>query len=263
MSNTPTPDQGGAATAPDAAPQGQDGTAPEPGAAPAAADDLDLNAGGEQPAGGDDLDLNADGGKGDGDGEGDGEGADAYRGAPEVEEGGDILAAYGEFTVPEGYEQLDTDSLREFLPLAQKLDLSKDGVQELVNFEAQRRAAAVGQWDVLRESWAEQTRADPEVAAAMREQVRLPDGKSTNPIRAAYNAKVPGPDGRAVPLVDQEMRDVMAQFRLTHHPAFQRLFARLGRMGVGVTDAPGREAPSAEPKSIEERLYPDYAKGSS
>lgn len=226
------------------APDGEGGAAPaaDPAGAPPS-DVPSLDGVGDAPADGGDAPAPSLDGIGEGGQQP--QGPEQYRGAPEVADG-DYASAYGEFTVPEGFEAVDDKALGEFLPLAKELDLSKDGVQKLVEFEARQRLAMTQWWADQKSEWATTAKADPEIGG--------PTSRQTmDVVTRAYTAKTP--DGR--PIVTPELRQTLQQFGLTQHPEVIRMFARLGSIGVGQSDDPARGKPAAAPKSIAERLYPN------
>lgn len=163
-----------------------------------------------------------------------------YHGAPE---------SYDDFAIPEGVTA-DEAGLDSFKELAKELDLSQDGAQKLIEFEAARQGRFAEQMlDAHRqqlEQWVNETKQDKEIGGTNFEQ-------ATATARKAF-----GQFG------DDDFSKLMAPFDpeknptglgLGNHPAVVRVFNRIGK--AISEDQPG-EGDSQGGSSEEARLSKRY-----
>jgi hypothetical protein len=146
-----------------------------------------------------------------------------------------------DFMVPEGVEQLDSQLVETFTPLAKELGLSNDQAQKLVDIApqiqqrmAQQQAEA---WGKQLEAWVGEVKADKVI------------GGDNLPATMASAQKVMQQFGTP------ELKAALEQTGMGNHPELVRLFAKVGKaMGEDSLVAGGKS--SGGSGSIVDAFYP-------
>lgn len=189
----------------------------------------------------------ADDSKGDGQGDaGDGAKPDGEQGKADDKQGDKGEAKTGapesyDFKAPEGVEQLDSQLVETFTPLAKELGLSNDQAQKLVDLApqiqqrmAQQQAEA---WGKQLEAWVGEVKADRDI------------GGDNLPATMASAQKVMQQFGTP------ELKAALEQTGMGNHPELVRLFAKVGKaMGEDSFVAGGKS--SGGSGSIVDAFYP-------
>jgi hypothetical protein len=166
--------------------------------------------------------------------EGEGKDGQADKPAPITAE------SYGDFTIPEGLT-VDQGQLDQFKSLFADLGLNKDQAQQLVSKRAEIVQAEAAVWHKQQEAWVTEVMADPEVGGADMAQKMTLVGKTLDQFG------------------DPNMRAVFDGYGLGNHPAFVRMFYRIGK--AMAEDKPvGVHAPSQGHNPSEKTLYPTMNK---
>lgn len=120
-----------------------------------------------------------------------------------------------DFKAPEGVEQLDTQLVETFTPLAKELGLSNEQAQQLVNLAPQIQQRMAQQqaesWGKQLEAWVGEVKADKDI------------GGSNLPATMASAQKVMQQFGTP------ELKAALEQTGMGNHPELVRLFAKVGK----------------------------------
>lgn len=120
-----------------------------------------------------------------------------------------------DFKAPEGVEQLDTQLVETFTPLAKELGLSNEQAQKLVDLAPQLQQRMVQQqaeaWGKQLEAWVGEVKADKDI------------GGNNLPATMASAQKVMQQFGTP------ELKAALEQTGMGNHPELVRLFAKVGK----------------------------------
>ena len=165
-------------------------------------------------------------------------------GTPSPEEGGETPVEWSEtdIQVPEGFEELDADAVKAFVPDAKEMGLSKENTQKVVDHYAKtlQKTIEAGkqQWDTMQTEWTDATRQDQEIGGVKLEQ-------SLTSARTALNTF--GTDA---------LRQIINQNGLGNNVEFIRMLSKIGKAVSEDKFSLNTQTQDA-PKTHAQILYPE------
>lgn len=166
----------------------------------------------------------------------------------------DVPETY-ELAVPEGFEKLDDEAVKEATPVFKELGLTNEQANKLVPVAAsfakrivdQRDQQLIGTIAEQRKSWLEEARADQEIGGANWESSLQAGAKALDQLGF--------PKG-------SPLRNLLNESGLGNHPEIIRAFAKVGKAIGEDTDFPRGDAGGKQPKTTAEKFYgPAFTNG--
>lgn len=142
--------------------------------------------------------------------------------------------------LPEGFEALDDNLMKEFAPIAEELKLTQEQGQKLIAMHAQTLKASQ---DAQQQAWADQLTQWAKDAKADKE---LGGDKFDQTLEIAKSA--------VAKFGSPELKEMLDSTGLGNHPEVIRVFHKIGK-AISEDNPVSAKPDTGQKKSIEERLY--------